>query len=305
VENLIINPDNYQGNYINYLNQCFDNWGGNREYEWVFNRTVGDKISDIIIIKDENNETIAGSGITYRKIDSQNGGVIDIAIMTGSWTLPKARGRGCFSKIIQISREISNKKGVTYLTAFVTENNASFRRLKVAGSFLLPSYYLFSQKKLYDHPNSLSVSLINNDMEVVSDIYNKIRESEKNFLHFNYTLDEFCHQYIKRPNNVEIVQICNDYALIEEVDKLIKVHLITYEDIRIFEKNIKSLLNWGLQNRSKKLFLFSTRKEIAEICDNLAFENMNGYYTIIDTSNSVISEKDDFAKLDINMGDKM
>lgn len=305
MESIIINPDNYQEKYINYLNQCFNNWGGTREYEWVFNRVVGDKTSDIIIIKDENNKTIAGSGITYRKIGSQNGDVIDIAIMTGSWTLPQARKRGIFSKIIQISREISNSKSVAYLTAFVTESNASFRRLKDAGSFLLPSYYSFSPEKLYDQPNNLSVSPINGDGEVVSNIYNKLRASEKDFVHFNYSLVEFSHQYIKRPGNVELIIIGNDYALIEETKELIKVHLITFENVHTLEDNIKALSNWVLENRSKKIFLFSTRKEIAEIYHNLAFENTSGYFTILDTSNSAISDKDHFTKLDVNMGDKM
>ena len=110
MESIIINPENYKDEYIKYLNQCFNNCCNNKKYDWVFNRTIGDKSSDIILIKDEDNEVIAGSGIIYRKLESQNGCVIDIANMTDSWTLPKARGKGCFSKIIEISREISSKR---------------------------------------------------------------------------------------------------------------------------------------------------------------------------------------------------
>ena len=43
MEKIIINPENYKEQYINNLNQCFNNWGGDKEYNWVFNRIVGKK----------------------------------------------------------------------------------------------------------------------------------------------------------------------------------------------------------------------------------------------------------------------
>ena len=65
MENILINPKDYEDKYIYYLNQCFTNWGTDKDYNWVFNRTVGDKTSDIIIIRNEDNDVIAGSGVSY------------------------------------------------------------------------------------------------------------------------------------------------------------------------------------------------------------------------------------------------
>lgn len=305
MENVIINPDNFQEEYIRYLNQCFHAWGGAREYDWVFKRVVGDRTSDIILLNDENGEIVAGSGITYRKMGGQAGGVFDIAIMTGSWTLPQARHKGYFSKIIQISREISHQKGVAYLTAFVTESNASSRRLKDAGAFLVPTSYLFSPQSLYEQPDNVTVSPVSHDREVLSAIYDQSRVSGKDFVHFEYTFPEFSHQYLKRPNRVEIIQIGSDHALIEETNDIIRVHLITYENLPALEGNLKALSNWVLENRAKRIFLFSTREETAELYDRLAFENKQGYFTILDTANAIVSDKNHFLRADIKMGDKM
>jgi len=124
-------------------------------------------------------------------------------------------------------------------------------------------------------------------------------------VNFNYTIDEFYQQYGNRIKNTEIVKIFNDYAIIEETQNAIKVLLITCDNLSSFKNNIKSLVNWGLQNRSKKLFLFSTKKEIAEICNILDFENLQGYFTVLSTSKDSVHRKDIFIQININMGDKM
>ncbi len=81
MERIIINPENYEDIYIYNLNQCFNSWGGRQEYNWVFNRVVGENQSDIIVIKDKHDDVIAGSGITYRKLIIDDHHVTDIGIM--------------------------------------------------------------------------------------------------------------------------------------------------------------------------------------------------------------------------------
>lgn len=303
MENILINPLNFKDKYINYINQCFPNWGSDKDYNWVLNRTVGDKTSDIIIIKNEEDDVIAGSGITYRKLKIENNAEIGIGIMTGSWTLPKARGKGCFSKIISISKDICNQKGVPFLTAFVMESNPSFRRLSDAGALLIPTYHCFSKEVSY--PNASKISIVKRVSKVKSEIFCKFKNSQKNYLGFNYTPEEFFQQYIDRIRNIELLNIDEDYAIVEETENIIKVLFTTYGDLSSFEKNIQSIANWGLQNKSKKLLLFSTKKDIAEVLINLEFENLSGYFTILSTFKDTMVNKDMFKLLNINFGDKM
>lgn len=303
MEKITINPENYQAAYIKYINECFNGWGQDKEYSWAFNRKIGDKSSDIMIIKNEEDEVIAGSAVTYRKLKAPQGNTIDIAIMTGSWTLPKARGKGCFSKIIDLSKELAAKKEVPYLTAFVTESNASFRRLRDAGSELLPTSLLFSPEEPFAIADTLEVKAMEDSEEVVADIYSRFKHLHRNTLSYDYTPEEFYLQYIARPKKVEILKIGHEYAVVEETHNVIRPMLVTYDSLDQFEKMVQSLTNWALDNRSKKLLLFSTKKEVMDRCESLGFENMQGYFTILSTSEE--ADPQALMQLSINMGDKM
>ena len=303
MEKIIINPEDYQQEYIRYINECFNGWGQDREYIWAFDRRVGDKNADIMIIENEEGEVIAGSAVTYRKLRTPKGNTIDIAIMTGSWTLPKARGKGCFSKIISLSQGLAAKKEVPYLTAFVTESNASFRRLRDAGSILLPSSLLFSPEETFAGVNTPEVQVLQESEEVVSDIYSRFRNSHQATLSYDYTPDEFYQQYIHRPKKVEILKIGKEYAVVEETHNVIRPLLLTYESVEQFTHMVKSLTNWALENRSKKLLLFSTRTDLKEACEKLGFEVMQGYFTILPTADDI--DPEELMQLNINMGDKM
>lgn len=303
MENVAINPKDYRDEYINNLNKCFKNWGGHEEYNWIFQRTVGDKTPDIIVISDPNNEIIAGSGVTYRKLKVANQKTIDIGIMTGSWTLPQARGKGCFSKMIEVSKHICNQNDVAYLTAFVMESNPSYRRLKEAGSFLIPTYHYFSNETVY--PNTSKVVAVDGQPKIYSEIYTKLTKSQQTNLNFNYTLEEFIAQYINRIKKIEILKIGDDYSIIEETESVIKVHLITYDNLSLFEYNVTSLANWGLENKSKKLLLFSTKKNEAEVLHKLKYDNSPGFFTVLSTCQNAKPNTDIFKQIAINMGDKI
>jgi hypothetical protein len=83
----------------------------------------------------------AGSAVSYRWLE-RDGTRVLIGIMTGSWTLPEARGQGCFTRIIQESVRAAANQGAGLLLAFVTEDNPSYRRLRDAGAALFSTTYL-------------------------------------------------------------------------------------------------------------------------------------------------------------------
>ncbi|WP_224999055.1 hypothetical protein [Cesiribacter sp. SM1] len=305
MENIEINPPNFQSEYIRYINECFNHWGQDKEYDWAFNRKVGNHASDIMIIRNEEDEVIAGSAVTYRKLEKPDGSNIAIGIMTGSWTLPKARGRGCFSKIIQLSKELAGKRDVPYLTAFVTESNASFRRLRDAGSMLLPTSFLFSPEEPFADVDIAEISVTDKTEGVIKDIFEKFSQLQKESVRYTYTPEEFRQQYIDRPNGSEIIRLGDDYAIVEETYNVVRVLLITYKDLNQFEKTVKLLTNWALKNRSKKLLLFSTQQGLIERSKNIGFEAMQGYFTILSTSEGAKEQMEELMQLSINMGDKM
>ena len=305
MEKFIINPENYKSSYIENLNSCFNGWGAEMEYDWVFNRPIGKHPSDILLIKNDEDGVIAGSGITYRRLSGKSYS-IEVGIMTGSWTLPAARRKGCFTKIINCSKDLCAQKDVPLLTAFVTESNPSCRRLRSEGSFLFPTYHLFSPEKLYlddelPHPEVLNPSTILNKI-----IFETVQARQSGFISFQYNFEEFCGQYIKRIKKTTILGINNDFAILEDGTNEVKILLLTYEDEKTFRLNIKAVVNWIIDNTSKKAFYFTSRPQLRESCEKLEFENVPGYFTILSSRSDKRVPYGELADmLNINMADKM
>lgn len=304
MENILINPENYQFEYIKNLNLCFNGWGDDILYNWVFDRKVGKYESDILVIKSDEGEVMAGSGITYRKL-IKGDDLIDIGIITGSWTLPAARRKGCLAKFVEVSANLCREKNVDYITAFMMETNPSSRRLRAAGAFMFPTFHLFSPEEKFSDPGSVSLRERKKDPELLREIYNQMVVTQADKIHFDYQLEEFRKQYIHRPKESFILQINEDFAVMEESENAVKILLLTFPDTEEFITYIKKIANWCLENRNKKIFYFTSREEIGEICTRLGFENLPGFFTILKTNGREIEYSKEFEDLWINMGDKM
>ena len=304
MEKIIINPENYRKDYIANLNACFGNWGGEVEYEWGLQRQVGPHQTDIMLIENEEDGVIAGSAVSYRRLEGL-GDTFDIGIMTGSWTLPAARRKGCFTKMINCSRDLCQSNKVPFLTAFVTETNASSRRLESEGSFMFPTAHLFSPEERYKEQGIPQPEVIDLNEKVSRHIYNRLQESQKDLLSFSYSFEEFQSQYIKRIKEVTILKIGEDFAILEDGLNEMKILLLTFLNYSDFGFYQKAISNWCVKNRGRKSFFFTTKKELAGICEELGFENVPGYFTILKSTEIDIDYEKKFADLHINMADKM
>lgn len=304
MEKITINPEDYKEDYIENLNACFNGWGGEKEYEWGFNRKSGELNSDIMLIENDEDGVIAGSAVSYRKLSGKTAS-FDIGIMTGSWTLPAARKKGCFTKMIHCSKDLCEEKNVPFLTAFVTAVNPSSRRLETEGSYMLPTWHLFSPEVLFEEEGGIKAEILNHNEKVYHTIYDTIQERQSEFLNFNYKFEEFVGQYLERIKKTTVLRILDDFAILEYGVNEVKVLLITYSDKESLKSNIQAVTNWCLTNRSSKAFFFSTRSEFKEVCENLDFQIAPGYFTILRSSDEKIDYKKRFEDLNINMADKM
>lgn len=304
MEQIIINPENYKEQYIRNLNECFDGWGGDSEYEWSFNRRIGENSSDILLIENEEDGVIAGSAVSYRTLS--NGELsIEIGIMTGSWTLPAARRKGCFTKMINCSKDLCKEKDVPFLTAFVTETNPSSRRLESKGSCMFPTYHLFSPENPFEDENFPEVELSNEGRNIYQEIFYTVQSKQSDFLNFQYSLEEFIGQYLDRIKQTTVLQINDDFAILEDGVNEMKVLLLTYSNEQALNINMKAVTNWCLKKRSKKAFFFTTRKEVFETGKELGCKIIPGYFTILSSTGEDKFNEEQFNSLNINMADKM
>lgn len=294
----IINPQDYTQKYIEYLNKCFPNWGNEISYNWVFNRIVGKHIADTMILTDENHQVIAGSGVTFRNLKLQNS-TIDIGIMTGSWTLAEARGKGCFTQIIEESLAICAQKNVPFLTAFVTESNASYRRLKEAGFYALEANNYFSTDKPFDIDESnFKIEFTTPNLDLLYSYYiNNFKDIDA----FLYSKDEFNYQYINRLATTYCIIINGFYFLFEENDTTVRLLYTSHFNI----KAIEYFCNYIRHNKNKKVMFFTSDKEAINQCKEEQFNVIQSFLMIKSAFQKQDLSESDFTNLHINLADKM
>ena len=161
--------------------------------------------------------------------------VINIGIMTGSWTVPEARGQGCFTKIIEESLSLASDKGAGLLIAFLTESNASFRRLAGAGSSLFPTHYLFSNQNTPIPESGHVVSPVSDIKKGIETIFDNLRKHQDGLAHFTYTLKEWASQFWERPGEMELLHIGDiGLAIIERKEILTGFLFLSLKDEHAF-----------------------------------------------------------------------
>jgi hypothetical protein len=297
-----LNPENYENQYLDKLNECFPNWGSFDTLDWVINRSFEGHKPDFFVLKSDTDEILAGSAISYRKLKSKDNNSYQIGIMTGSWTLPISRGMGCFTETIHKSNEIVAAKNMDFLTAFVTESNASYRRLRDAGSLLVATNYIISEKisNQITNPNSRVEILekTENNTQIIFDIRNKLMQSK---LHFVYDFSDFKKQFINRTNPTFILKIDSEYAIIEETSKMFQLHFCTSYKFNI----ISEIVDWT-NSKHKEIIFFSTDKN-HEFQNNSDYKIVPGFFTVLDNEHSKSKNMNLIfgSEFDIQYGDKM
>lgn len=205
---LIYTGPEHDARYLAALNVCFSDWGGEETFRWAFRRAGSQWPADLFMIA-QDADFAAGSALTYRRLRLANGELVKAACMTGSWTLPSARGRGLFSHVIEVSREIAARQGCAILTAYVTAANASARRLAAAGAAMLPvRYHRMRATHATAHPAP----------DVIADFEQawRSRKPRRNCVTYDYDKEQWLGQFVGRPWPVSALLLPNGVAAIVE-----------------------------------------------------------------------------------------
>ena len=282
----IANPPNFESTHLRYLNTCFESWGDLNTYRWCFERQVGNLKADVMILKSD--ETIiAGSAVTYRPVILANHRV-NVGIMSGSWTLPEARGRGCFTRIIEESVKLATEKGAAFLLAFVTESNASFRRLSAAGSALFPTHYFFSTEQTPMPQSTVAVSPVTNWDQGADEILERWKDDQSGTAHFTYTTPEWCLQFLRRPGEIEFLTI-NDhgFAVVEKKNEFDRILVLSPTKETTFADCAQALLKRAM-SQQRRLFLFTTSLLWKEQSLKLGLGHAPGFLATLITNKNML-----------------
>jgi hypothetical protein len=198
-------PPSSDPRYLEALQSCFGGWGGETEFDWYFRRPFAGAVADRFVIVDDG-EWIAGSAVSWRKLADAGGAERTVGIMTGSWTLPAARGRGCFGTIIEHSRLLCVERGADWLIAFVTQDNPSRRQLERAGSLMIPTDYLWSEEgAAAPGPEPLSVERSPDRIEALWQRHSAFGEGRVRFLYEDP--QAWAGQLVDRPLPTDLLEV--------------------------------------------------------------------------------------------------
>ncbi len=116
--NFLLNPPGVERAYLEALQRHFAGWGGHAEFVWWFRRPVGAPAADLLVLTTGGDTLVAGAAVTYRRLGVGSERQELAGIVTGAWTAPQYRRRGCFSELIERARRVAGGRGATLLLAF-------------------------------------------------------------------------------------------------------------------------------------------------------------------------------------------
>ena len=274
---LQINPPDAEKT-LPYLNACFPGWGDERSFRWVYQRAMQNQPAPDYLVLKEGEAVIAGSGVNYREVLLRNGRAVTAGIMTGSWTLPEARGKGCFNRMIQESVRLTEQRGGALLLAFVTQENPSCRQLWKAGAAQISTSYWNAP------PRASTVSPRYPFREVAcipEELFNRWSNAKEGSARFGYTsFADWQSQFVNRPAKILLLQHGHDFAVLEDHQDTFRLRAYLGEDGEVDIDFLGHLRDYSSQ-RGKKLFHFCTDPETAENLQDTSFIKKPGYITVL------------------------
>jgi hypothetical protein len=119
-----LNPPGIEDAYLSGLRAAFGAWGGRAELRWWFRRPVGERVADLLVVV-RDGRPVAGTAVSYRRLALDAGPAVRAGVMSGAWTLPEHRGRGCFGTLIEASRDLAHQRGCALLLAMARAGRMS------------------------------------------------------------------------------------------------------------------------------------------------------------------------------------
>lgn len=276
---IVINPEHIEDLYLECLNRCFGDWGAAAMYRWCFERRLGGRKPDIMLLK-KKGVLLGGSAVTYRHA-LLNGTAVPVAIMTGSWTLPEARNQGCFTLMIDQSLKLAQAAGAALLIAFVTQTNPSMNRLVNRGAAVFPTHYLVTGPATPRPGSPLDLTGVSDITECSLNIFRFMLSDMAGHPRLTYSPEEWRSQFIERPEIMEFLCIDADcVGMVEKKGPFDRLLAFSGHGDHSPEDVLKACCARSLENE-RRLFFFTASSSLKDYAVTLGFEHVPGFLTAL------------------------
>ncbi len=283
---IVVNPGHTEDLYLECLNRCFGDWGGTAMYRWCFERRLGGRKPDIMLLK-EKDVLLGGSAVTYRHA-LLNDTTVPVAIMTGSWTLPEARNQGCFTLMIDQSLKLAQASGAALLIAFVTQTNPSMKRLLHKGAAVFPTHYLVTGPATPRPGAPLELAGVSDITECSLNISRFMRPDMARHPRLTYSPEEWRSQFIERPEVMEFLCIDGEcVGIVEKKGPFDRLLAFSGHSGHSPEDILRACCARSLENE-RRLFFFTASSLLKNDAIKLGFEHVPGFLTTMIADGEVL-----------------
>lgn len=256
---ILVNPEGVDGEVgPAFLTRCFASRWTEVMYRWYLQRSFAGEPPDRLILM-EGACPVAACGVVYRLLRTADGELPRVGIAVAGCTLPSARGRGCYVRVLKAAVDRSAVRGCAALLGFVKADNASGRPLERWGAAVIPSSYIVSRNRA---PVTRVGTLQLRDAPVADDWADRaearVRAVAPRAAGFHYPdASAWRSQMIDRPHGVHSVRIgATCRALIESVDDTDRLQWLDGDE-RERLPAIRALVERA-RRRGRKFFMYST-----------------------------------------------
>lgn len=141
---MLVNPGGLDAQVgPDFLSRCFaSRWTGTM-YRWYLARAFAGELPDRLVLT-ERGHAVAACGVVYRQLRTPDGQVHRVGVTVAGCTLPSARGRGYWARVLPAAAELAALRGCRALLGFARADRASVRGFERLGAAIIPSAYIVS-----------------------------------------------------------------------------------------------------------------------------------------------------------------
>jgi len=212
---LSINPAGFEAEHVAALNRSFGDWGDTRRWRWCFARSSSPEPADIIVAE-LNGVAIAGTGISYRRLMTPNGGTWLAGVLTAAWSFPVKSARGAYMHVMAEATRRIAERGAAVALGFMPQNKSSGHQLLRAGAMAAATAYV-SMPRHWNCKVQGTLKPCASTSALIEELFRRVNRRAEDGLRFVYfDVDDFAGQFLERPRPVELFADARDSYFIFE-----------------------------------------------------------------------------------------